>query len=733
MEERKRPSTHGHDDAAAPPLKRHAVAVNGGPKADPQVDVPWKEELEHYQKDALCRRMREYKRERNTMEAQISDLTKQATYHDEHIRAYDAWWNQLLDEVRILVGKIDDIHVSNGDDAILPPSLLSGDINLFQRHLDGKKDQIRETLTLIFENLPKSASPDVAPLEKRLATLLAEEKEHHAALDRARSERDQLEERLSNAMMRYMRAEAKLDRAKSATVAKLEQQATRKSDADGGLGDGATTSRKRSGDGVNGVSANGEIYLQAETRRKEAVAVAEKQREQLDKLAAENEELSGQVTEMTVKLSSLTDDDYAKSDLFKQVKVQYEDVIKRINGLEATNVQLRQEAEKLQAERSAYRVQLEGEVQAPVTELEGQLAKAEADLARIRSARDELGASMAISKAAHDKEATAYQQIKELASAREERIRALESEVERLRFHLGESSEAATRADLENLSAGELRSRYEKLEREHTLLSGELPSMGAAWKKASALASKKVMDVAAAEERIARLSAEKAKADQKYFSTMKAKEQREAEVRTLRAGTAQTATIVAQCKEAEAAMQAKLGNLEKQLAETRDALRTLMDQNGVLQQQVARGEGSVESMKTQLGQVTAALREKNAAMAVAARGRREAETEAEKLRVQAEAAEKLASELQLKAAGDQSEEFEMLRVSSFDSLYGLRLTVQTLALCNVCKSRFKNTALKLCGHLFCRECVEERVNSRSRKCPHCSKAFGGGDVMTVHL
>ena len=41
--------------------------------------------------------------------------------------------------------------------------------------------------------------------------------------------------------------------------------------------------------------------------------------------------------------------------------------------------------------------------------------------------------------------------------------------------------------------------------------------------------------------------------------------------------------------------------------------------------------------------------------------------------------------------------------------------------------------IKTCGHVLCKECVSERIQSRSRKCPHCLKAFGSNDVQTVHI
>jgi len=51
--------------------------------------------LQAYQKGAIFRQMREYKRERNELESQLAELTKRATYHDNHIRTIDAWFSQV--------------------------------------------------------------------------------------------------------------------------------------------------------------------------------------------------------------------------------------------------------------------------------------------------------------------------------------------------------------------------------------------------------------------------------------------------------------------------------------------------------------------------------------------------------------------------------------------------------------------------------------------------------------
>lgn len=49
--------------------------------------------------------MKEYKRHKKDLEEQVSDLHKKSQYHDEHLRICDAWFAQMLDEVRVLASE----------------------------------------------------------------------------------------------------------------------------------------------------------------------------------------------------------------------------------------------------------------------------------------------------------------------------------------------------------------------------------------------------------------------------------------------------------------------------------------------------------------------------------------------------------------------------------------------------------------------------------------------------
>ena len=53
--------------------------------------------------------------------------------------------------------------------------------------------------------------------------------------------------------------------------------------------------------------------------------------------------------------------------------------------------------------------------------------------------------------------------------------------------------------------------------------------------------------------------------------------------------------------------------------------------------------------------------------------------------------------------------------------------------CNVCNFRTKSHVLLKCMHVFCKECVDTRLETRQRKCPQCGGMFGPNDVKQIYL
>jgi E3 ubiquitin-protein ligase BRE1 len=53
--------------------------------------------------------------------------------------------------------------------------------------------------------------------------------------------------------------------------------------------------------------------------------------------------------------------------------------------------------------------------------------------------------------------------------------------------------------------------------------------------------------------------------------------------------------------------------------------------------------------------------------------------------------------------------------------------------CSVCRERFKEVCINRCFHLFCRQCIDNSLKSRQRKCPACGEKFGQDDVKTIYF
>lgn len=56
-----------------------------------------------------------------------------------------------------------------------------------------------------------------------------------------------------------------------------------------------------------------------------------------------------------------------------------------------------------------------------------------------------------------------------------------------------------------------------------------------------------------------------------------------------------------------------------------------------------------------------------------------------------------------------------------------------LLYCNSCHINPKDTVLLKCMHVFCRNCIDIRLETRQRKCPNCGDPFSTNDVKSIYL
>lgn len=186
----------------------------------------------------------------------------------------------------------------NPEQPFFRSSLQFEDVESFERHLSSRSDAIRDIITRLLAISPK-APPEVSALQSQLAKKLAEEKVTITELEKAVGEKQQAEESLEAASLRYMVAEKKLDRARSTTAAKLEKQYIFGAQRPGGESDSGAREESTP---ANGTPSGGERNPELESSHRKLVAESEKQIEQLQKLEAENASLLGQVTDLNIKV-----------------------------------------------------------------------------------------------------------------------------------------------------------------------------------------------------------------------------------------------------------------------------------------------------------------------------------------------------------------------------------------------------------------------------------------------
>ncbi|KAF5522073.1 E3 ubiquitin-protein ligase BRE1 [Colletotrichum aenigma] len=704
MEDRKRPPISTAEDLA-PPSKRHQT-VNGSKSKGDSGDTAEEHWIENYQKGAIYRQLQETKREKADFESRVEQLQKNLNHREDHIRIIEAWWKQVLEEMEQLVDPA--LPLPSGPTS--PPYITSThfkDNEEFQRHLGDTTADIRKRAEAVINRIASARgeiTPNIADLETRVNSLLAQQKDYLVKLDRANQENEQLSEDLNKASLRFFKAEKRMDRLKSAQVQKLEQQfiASAKPTAAGGE------------NGSDNAEANGNA-AEALIKFEEASAVVAKQKEQLEAAQADIKTLQEENSALKARREGLTDEDFIRTDVFKQFKSQNEDLIKRVNHLEATNKQLKEEAEKLQAERTAFRTKLHDEAQGMVIELERQVEERDADLTRIRAARDEWYAKANMLETREREEKQAHQHLKELTGSQQDRITSMELELQRLKPE--DQQMADPDPELDTLPAEELLAKYKKLQQDFESINKELPALQQAYKRSMTLAQKKVMDFTALEERVAAALAEKQKADQKYFAVKKDADMRDRELGVLRSQHRKSSEIVSQLKEVEAQHRVLISNLEKQLSDLKQANAAMAAEHKKMEATSSDAARRADSYKNQINELSGLVKSRDAAVAAARERTTTQEAEVERLKVRADMVQKDKDEWKRKALSNSSEEEEMLR---------------TFALCTVCRNNFKDTALKTCGHLFCHQCVDDRISNRMRKCPNCSRAFDRLDVMSVH-
>lgn len=317
-------------------------------------------------------------------------------------------------------------------------------------------------------------------------------------------------------------------------------------------------------------------------------------------------------------------------------------------------------------------------------------AMLEKDLVRIRATRDELTSRIAILESQKPK-SELLADLQKVLDLQKERIEKMENK---------------------------------PVETTNDAVMKELQDLERAFKELTQLAHKKYSDHISQESIVSKLTVEKTKADQKYFTAMRSKDSILIENKNLSKNLHKSNELINQLKEIERTLQSKVESLNKQIHLSQSNEKRLMESSKAVSLKIM-------DLTSELGKTKKVVESLQGERAKHIEQDTRLESNIHSLQSQ-----NSALKLQLSQAENKAKKLHKSLISNGgdNSIIAEELdNFRTIVYCSLCSKNWKNTAIKNCGHVFCEECCKERLAARMRKCPTCNKPFGSADLLVVHL
>jgi E3 ubiquitin-protein ligase BRE1 len=351
--------------------------------------------------------------------------------------------------------------------------------------------------------------------------------------------------------------------------------------------------------------------------------------------------------------------------------------------------------------------ELEGTIKGKLLDMKKFIDGVESDASRIRKERDQM---RELYEQVNGQVAAANRQnsnLQLLLTKSDERLRICEKQEARNSkiFQLLQSISEASRDG----QVAAMSQTIEQLKNDEQVLYSELEVIGKAFEDLKEQNSLLIKQIAEKEEGSAKLLGEKLKAE---FALVQAKKDTEISL-----------------QKALALERASLERLEAAEARERQARSRIIDaetrlgQNAVdlekLQSRTAELAGDNASLKARLDRFIAV----NYDQVIADKARALEATQYEKKRMteEMEILQKRLRGYMESGKGPQKDLEEEIAI------------YKKLMKCNSCHIRDKNAVITKCMHVFCRQCLDTRIETRQRKCPNCGEAFGANDVRHIYL
>ncbi|KAJ2747360.1 E3 ubiquitin-protein ligase bre1 [Coemansia sp. BCRC 34301] len=259
----------------------------------------------------------------------------------------------------------------------------------------------------------------------------------------------------------------------------------------------------------------------------------------------------------------------------------------------------------------------------------------------------------------------------------------------------------------------ELTLQRDSLQKTSEMMERELQTICESFAKLEEQNTSKVWDLSAKEHAISRVVAEKCKYEEKFIGLNKDREAARLANQTLRHQNAKQLEHIKAVEERDRALVQQLALVGTEAEHATVAWQAVVAKLQDTQQRTIELEEQALALEDRARIATQALAERTEALA-------QAEHERRRTQESLDLANRRISETE-RPPTDQT------------GLAKLCADYKALLKCPTCQTNFKSHVLLRCMHVFCKQCIDSRIETRQRKCPSCSEPFGAKDVRQIYL
>ncbi|KAI5962048.1 BRE1 [Candida theae] len=668
-----------------------------------------------FKKEAIWRQMNQYKQQVLHLKSEVQTLAKESQLQKHIVGVLTSWYEEIInlfDEI----GEDENILVSFNESEVSGSGSGSGSGDA----VEGKLEAIKAKLS---KAIASKVSPSSDLVSLKQVSLLKSQNEILA------KDKQSLTEKLELLQSELLDLINKTSRDESITLKRVDDSRKESPNSENIKTEGQTNKEAGSNSEVKPSAANGEA-TPTENEQNGTTAV---DTEELDNLHSEVKQLKLENEELLRQLSTLRNENQSLEEKYNFLEtklhnldeadlednVYYKKLLKNNQSLQeqiskgqklnAANIAKINELEKNQVD---LKKTLETDLVNENDSLKQQLSKSEQDLVRIRTARDELLAKNTILTTQLQNQKT-NKSLVELNEIYSRRIDELTNE------RKVTATDANGRASGEETAAAAAgSSENEKIK----LLRQEIDEIEQAFKQTRELTFQKLNSTIDQENLLKKLTIEKTKADQKYFASMRVKDSLTNENKVLKQQVAKSQELIKNLGELETNYLNKIEILTKSLTDYKIIKENSLQENFNLQDEIKNVNIVKDSLQKEIDRLTTKLKD--------------LQSEFDKLKDTNKSQSVTIVQLNQKLNHTEStlqkyksNNTNLLLQEDQQQLEALR----SIAKCSVCTKNWKDTAITVCGHVFCSSCTQERLAARLRRCPSCNKGFSSNDLLTIHL